>query len=197
MQVWSYRTLEGCSRPRSHDRPIKRVRLMRPVFFMSGGSAVYFEEFGSTMPCRYSSLDISTFQVFSTPSVGFCKAHRAPAHCCYMYSVSDDRYLKVNLFVRLYTLTRFLHTLAASESFNTTGLELITYSPPPSVSKVDRHRMDALAHARNDVRTQEAVFIHPQSAIRNAFHTLLNTPVCLRVLDFRFGTWRPRSACTQ
>ncbi|CAM9474648.1 unnamed protein product, partial [Hapterophycus canaliculatus] len=33
--------------------------------------------------------------VFTAPSVGFCKAHGAPQHSCYMYSVSDDRYLKV------------------------------------------------------------------------------------------------------
>ncbi|CAM9243185.1 unnamed protein product [Ectocarpus sp. 6 AP-2014] len=32
---------------------------------------------------------------FTAPSVGFCKAHGAPQHSCYMYSVSDDRYLKV------------------------------------------------------------------------------------------------------
>ncbi|CBN77605.1 hypothetical protein Esi_0004_0251 [Ectocarpus siliculosus] len=35
------------------------------------------------------------WQAFTAPSVGFCKAHGAPQHSCYMYSVSDDRYLKV------------------------------------------------------------------------------------------------------
>ena len=36
------------------------------------------------------------WQAFTAPSVGYCKAHGAPAHSCYMYSVSDDRYLKVS-----------------------------------------------------------------------------------------------------
>lgn len=41
-----------------------------------------------------------TFQAFTAPSVGFCKAHSAPQHACYMYSVSDDRYLKVKSVLR-------------------------------------------------------------------------------------------------
>ena len=38
----------------------------------------------------------ASWQAFTAPSVGYCKAHGAPAHSCYMYSVSDDRYLKVS-----------------------------------------------------------------------------------------------------
>lgn len=34
-------------------------------------------------------------QVFTAPSLGYCKAHGAPGHSCFMYSVSDDRFLKV------------------------------------------------------------------------------------------------------
>ena len=34
-------------------------------------------------------------QAFAAPSASYCKIHGAPAHSCYLYSVSDDRSLKV------------------------------------------------------------------------------------------------------
>lgn len=57
-------------------------------------------------PCLLSPVPAPLFpaetpptQAFSPPSVGYCKPHSAPAHSCYMYSVSDDRYLKVRVFL--------------------------------------------------------------------------------------------------
>ena len=47
------------------------------------------------VPCRTVPYRAVPYQAFTAPSVGFCKAHSAPQHSCYMYSVSDDRYLKV------------------------------------------------------------------------------------------------------
>ncbi|CAN0153403.1 unnamed protein product [Pylaiella littoralis] len=86
---------------------------------------------------------------FTAPSVGFCKAHSAPQHSCYMYSVSDDRCLKV-------------WDLATKECMHTVKPKLSDCGTLQSVTKSDYHLYVGSSNGRIVVYSLGRVCLRPE-----------------------------------